>query len=109
MGGWKQESPWKNAFLRNAPQDVGISPRASRRRRFMRFVYLAGPISGCTGPEAHDWRVNVSGQLARHFIKGVSPLRCEPLRGERYSLTYEDPRFGTARAIASKNFMDVQK
>jgi nucleoside 2-deoxyribosyltransferase len=42
-------------------------------------------------------------------IVGVSPLRCEPLIGERYQVSYEDPRFGTPRAIASKNFLDVQR
>lgn len=71
-------------------------------------VYLAGSISGCTKDEANDWRTEVSAKLARNFIKGISPLRCEPLVGERYGLTYEDPRFGTARAIASKNMLDVE-
>lgn len=74
----------------------------------MKSIYLAGAISGRTKSEANDWRADVSAKLARHFIKGISPLRCEPLIGERYGLTYQDPRFGTARAIASKNFMDVQ-
>ena len=74
----------------------------------MRTVYLAGSISGCDKAEAHDWRAAVSAALAKHFIKGISPLRCEPLVGERYGLTYEDPRFGTARAIASKNMLDVE-
>lgn len=74
----------------------------------MKTCYLAGSISGCTHGEAKDWRDDVSAKLARHFIKGISPLRCEPLVGERYGLTYEDPRFGTAKAIASKNMLDVE-
>lgn len=85
------------------------------RRRFQsmilpppRFVYLAGPILGCTMGEANDWRHHVAGLLRPHNIIGISPLRCEPLVGDRYSATYPDPRFGTPRAIAAKNRFDVR-
>lgn len=71
-------------------------------------VYLAGPIAGCNKSEANDWRSYVNGELLVHRIRGISPLRCEPLIGERYSVGYADPKFGTARAIGSKNFADVQ-
>lgn len=71
-------------------------------------VYLAGPIAGCNRGEANDWRAWVSSKLRPHGIRGISPLRCEPLVGERYGLGGNDPMFGTARAIASKNMMDVQ-
>lgn len=73
-----------------------------------KFVYLAGPIMGCTGQEANDWRLSVALQLADHGITGVSPLRCEPLIGERYTADHPDPRFGVARAIAAKNLFDVR-
>lgn len=72
-------------------------------------VYLAGPILGCTKTEANDWRFAIAAALAEGGLVGVSPLRCEPLIGERYGLNYEDPRFGTARAISSKNVFDVRK
>lgn len=72
-----------------------------------KFVYLAGAILGCTGPEANDWRKTVADHLKDHGIVGVSPLRCEPLIGERYNAEYPDPRFGTPRAIAAKNKFDV--
>lgn len=72
-------------------------------------VYLAGPIVGCTKGEANDWRIYVADKLANHSIIGVSPLRCEPLIGERYTLGNMDPRFGTAKAIGSKNNYDVHK
>lgn len=72
-------------------------------------VYLAGPILDCNKGEANDWRAFVAGRLAPHCITGVSPLRCEPLIGERYSMAYPDPKFGTPRAIRSKNFFDVQR
>lgn len=74
----------------------------------MKTVYLAGPIAGCDLAEANDWRSTTRQYLKRYGIAGISPLRCEPLIGERYGVSYEDPRFGTARAIASKNFLDVQ-
>lgn len=74
----------------------------------MKTIYLAGPIAGCSKGEANSWRDYVNSQLAEYRIRGISPLRCEPLVGERYGVSYEDPRFGTPRAIASKNYLDVQ-
>lgn len=75
----------------------------------MKHVYLAGPILGRTRSEANDWRDSFSFRLRDLGIVGVSPLRCEPLVGEWYGQNeYEDPRFGTARAIASKNKLDVK-
>lgn len=73
----------------------------------MRNVYLAGPITNNTREEANEWRAATRERLWSHGIAGISPLRCEPLIGERYTLGTPDPRFGTARAIASKNFFDV--
>lgn len=72
-----------------------------------KYVYLAGPILGCTHGEANDWRHYVDNKLKDHGIVGISPLRCEPLIGERYTAEYPDPRFGTPRAIAAKNRFDV--
>lgn len=72
-------------------------------------VYLAGPIMGCTKTEANDWRIEFAKQLASDDIRGVSPLRCEPLIGERYSMDDPDPKFGTARVIGAKNVFDVRQ
>lgn len=74
----------------------------------MKTVYLAGPIMGCTKTEAKDWRYDFDRRLADHDIRGVSPLRCEPLVGERYEMQYLDPKFGTNRAIGAKNLFDVR-
>ena len=74
----------------------------------MRTCYLAGPICGCDKSEANDWRVYATAKLAAHHIVGVSPLRCEPLVDARYGFTYDDPRFGTDRAIAAKNMFDLR-
>lgn len=75
----------------------------------MKTVYLAGPILGCTGSEAKDWRKYVADALGKQEIRGVSPLRCEPRIGKRYSAQYSDPKFGTARAIGAKNMFDVRE
>lgn len=74
----------------------------------MQTVYLAGPITGCDKSEAQDWRDYAINQLALYGILGISPLRCEPIVGKRYGSTYQDPKFGTSRAIGSKNLFDVQ-
>ncbi len=71
-------------------------------------VYLAGPILGCTKTEANDWRIDFARKLAFYNIRGVSPLRCEPLTGARYSLDNQCPKFGTAKAIGAKNVFDVR-
>jgi len=73
-----------------------------------KFVYLAGPILGQTESEANDWWRNVASELATYGIVGISPLRCEPIRGSTYGLYDPDPRFGTARSIMHKNMYDVQ-
>jgi nucleoside 2-deoxyribosyltransferase len=74
----------------------------------MKTVYLAGPITGKTIAGANDWRYEVIRKLEAFYICGISPLRCEPARGNRYTLANADPQFGTARAIGSKNRMDVR-
>ncbi len=73
-----------------------------------KYVYLAGPIMGCDKSEANDWREYVALQLKPYGIIGISPLRCEPLIGERYTASGVDPKFGTERAIGSKNVFDVR-
>lgn len=78
--------------------------------RFLRFVYLAGPIAGCTEDEAKDWRTLISRKFLPGII-GVSPLRCEPSVDGRYDIRegsqQKDPRFGSDKAIASKNTFDT--
>jgi nucleoside 2-deoxyribosyltransferase len=74
-----------------------------------RTVYLAGPITGHTYGAANNWRNDVIAELGAYNIRGISPLRCEPIVGEHYQPQYTDPRFGTPRAIASKNLFDVQQ
>lgn len=83
-----------------------------------KFIYLAGPVLGCDKGEANDWRAEFSAKLGElggytdaagePLLVGVSPLRCEPLIGERYGPNYPDAKFGTPGAIAAKNLLDVQ-
>lgn len=75
-----------------------------------KFVYLAGPILNTTNAEANDWRRDVDIRLgdSGEAIVAISPLRCEPLHGEKYTANYPDARFGTARAISSKNKYDIR-
>jgi nucleoside 2-deoxyribosyltransferase len=72
-------------------------------------IYLAGPITGCTEGQANDWRTDFAARLESIRIRGISPLRCEPLHGPVYGSTYNDSRFGTAKAISSKNLMDLRR
>lgn len=73
------------------------------------IIYLAGPIFGCTEGEAKDWRAYVTERLYPFSIRTISPLRCEPLIGERYDVAYADPCFGMPKAILAKNFLDLQR
>lgn len=75
------------------------------------YIYLAGPITGCTNGEANDWRNDLTTLLSTSCpgVVGVSPLRCEPITGERYAPEYKDNRFGTPQVIGAKNKMDVRR
>lgn len=73
------------------------------------YVYLAGPITGCTNGEANDWRHDMENRLKEADMVGVSPLRCEPIIGDRYVATYDDNQFGTPQVIGAKNKMDVRR
>ena len=73
------------------------------------FIYLAGPIYGCSESEAKDWRSYVANALKPHGIKCISPLRCEPAKGGSYALHYRDDLcFGDPKAILAKNFLDLR-
>lgn len=73
-------------------------------------VYLAGPIYNMTVAGANDWRAETAARLRASGINAISPLRCEPpgLDGV-YLGSYDDPKFGHLKAIASKNMFDTKK
>lgn len=73
------------------------------------YIYLAGPIAGCTEKQAKDWRDYVIQNLPEN-ITGISPLRCEPAINGRYEQVYEkDKLFGTESAISAKNWFDTSR
>ena len=74
-----------------------------------KFIYLAGPIAGCTQEEANEWREYVRSMLP-HAIVGISPLRCEPLKeGMLYTEEGASPKmWSDPRAIATKNWLDTE-
>ena len=74
-----------------------------------RYVYLAGPVLGQTEIQAKSWRNLVAGLLEGHGIIGISPLRCEPPHGERYTSENPDPLFGTPSGIMAKNLYDIKQ
>ena len=74
-----------------------------------KYIYLAGPIAGCTENEATEWRDEVARALP-HGIVGISPLRCEPLvEGMRYTEKgATEKMWSDPRAIATKNWLDTE-
>ena len=78
----------------------------------MIYVYLAGPIAGCTNSEANDWREDFQKEFEGYNITGVSPLRCEPIPGRKYKAgaAYKDHKLSDDAAfIAGKNMLDVKR
>jgi len=71
-----------------------------------KYIYLAGPIAGCTEDEANNWRGYVQDNLNENII-GISPLRCEPISTNHYT-SGTDSRFNTPKAIAAKNWYDTE-
>ena len=59
----------------------------------MKYVYLAGPIEGCTQEEINLWRDNAQ-QMFSEGVLGVSPTKLD----SRYS-----------SAIITQNYMDTTK
>lgn len=68
-------------------------------------VYLAGAITGLTPEQAKTWRNYVKRQLPG--IQFFDPLRSEPEMGGIYRQSNGDAKYGTTKAIFSKNFFDI--
>ncbi len=82
----------------------------------MRYVYLAGPIAGCSYKEATNWREAVVEDFAPGIV-GVSPMRLRDFvpgllgnRGIRQHNEIAEYDFlvsGETHAIATRDFFDV--
>lgn len=77
----------------------------------LRYVYLAGPVTGQTREEANAWRYDFARRIERATfgqVRCISPLRKENLLCKRYEHSNPCPKFGMPRAIAAKNRQDVR-
>ena len=73
------------------------------------YLYVAGPVSGCSDAEANVWRDSIDRALymANESIVCVNPVRCETSRGG-FKADSSD-HFYTARGISAKNWLDTQR
>ncbi len=53
----------------------------------MSFVYLSGPITGCSYGGATDWRGYVKSQLKKYNIPSLSPLRAKDYLSKEQSIS----------------------
>tara|TARA_Y100000034_G_scaffold136371_1_gene212455 strand:+ start:13252 stop:13743 length:492 start_codon:yes stop_codon:yes gene_type:complete len=67
-----------------------------------KFVYLCGPMEGCTDSEIDSWRNLASQEFSyrERDIVGITPNRCEPDRNDWHQATKE---------IFNKNMMDCKR
>lgn len=74
----------------------------------MKYVYLAGPITGLSYGETVDWRGDVSSKFAPGII-GVSPMRVKEFLAKKKKIGHsypEDAIMGAARAICTRDKYD---
>ena len=78
----------------------------------MKYIYLAGPIEGCSKEEITDWREDMTNHFCLYGegIRTVNPFRCEEFL-EPQCLPVQRPTVdsATARAIFDKNWYDCQQ
>lgn len=79
----------------------------------MRYVYLAGQITGLTHDEAQDWRDAARLELRRHGLAGISPMRGQGALREHGVLTATVDHHGdamtTPRAIMRRDHYDCHR
>lgn len=67
----------------------------------MATVYLAGPISGLNYAGAVDWRESTIKELAKHDIKGLSPMRAKDYLSEMEDLDKNCIEYGEINCLSS--------
>ena len=82
----------------------------------MKTIYLAGPITGLSYSGCTEWRASAIGELAKHGITGLSPMR-----GKEYLATLNEAmtadgnryqKFGTLstnRGIMTRDHWDATR
>ena len=74
-----------------------------------KFIYLAGPIFGVSYKEAVDWRDEIK-KMFLPGIVGISPMRLKEFLSKKRKIghSYEDDDLSNARAIRTRDKMDVK-
>lgn len=67
----------------------------------MKTVYLAGPISGLSYDGAVDWRNDTIIELAKHGIKGLSPMRAKEYLSGMQDLDKNCVEYGHINVMSS--------
>ena len=77
----------------------------------MMYVYLAGPISGCSYGGATDWREAVKRELANRGIMGVSPMRGKHYLLQETSIgdSYANEVLSCQKGITARDRWDCQR
>lgn len=78
------------------------------------MVYLAGPIAGCTGVEATDWRQYASRALHDRYIETLDPMRSKHfLSTVKISNDFNEyamrGAFYTSKGIMTRDHTDVMR
>ncbi len=81
------------------------------------LIYLAGPITGLTWPEATEWRVEAHNRFADASMSSNNKYIClSPLRGKEYlkdetdiKHSYDEHQLSSAKMINSRDMFDVKR
>lgn len=79
------------------------------------FVYLAGPISGCSFAGCTEWREGVIKDLAQDGIIGVSPMRSKEYLSKLESISATGQEYAhmsamsTPKGVTTRDRFDTQR
>ena len=80
------------------------------------LIYLAGPITGLTWPEATEWRVEAHNRFADASDGRNRYISLSPLRGKEYlkdetdiKHSYDEHQLSSAKMINSRDMFDVRR
>lgn len=80
------------------------------------LIYLAGPITGLSWPEATEWRVDLINRFNNASKDGKNYMALSPLRGKEFLKNetdikdeYTDNKMANSRFISTRDFNDVRR